>query len=102
VKFVLNEAELKFTSQFYCVCIYASWMPFSDKIPHLINKIEGRFNFVEFIAIDINSFKTIIKIHNVSSIPMFIFFKNGLEYSRVTGLPTVDILQTKLQELVDI
>jgi thiol-disulfide isomerase/thioredoxin len=102
VKFVLNEAELKFTSQFYCVCIYASWMPFSDKIPHLVNKIKGTFNFVEFIAVDVNSFKTIIKIHNVSSIPMFIFFKNGLEYSRVTGLPTVDILQTKLQELVDI
>lgn len=65
---------------------YASWIPFHKRISLMLEKIEEKNPEIEFLAIDIDTFKTFIKRFKLESLPTIIMFKNGKESKRVIGL----------------
>jgi len=51
-------------------------------------------------TVDVNTQGTLTRSYGVSSVPTFVFFKNGREVSRQTGTTTYEDLASKLQTLL--
>lgn len=83
---LVNELDLNINSGLFSLYFYSNWLPYNKKMLVMIDKIEKKFNSVNFIAIDVDAFNGLCKRYNVDSIPTVIVFKDGKEIKRINGL----------------
>lgn len=84
MNFIIEESEVKLNEGFVSLYFYASWMPFHKKNQLMIDKIEKEFD-IEFLAIDTDHFKGLVKRFDINSVPSFLIFKDGQEKKRLVG-----------------
>ena len=84
MKYLLSEQDLKISGD-TALYFYASWMPFHKKMVTMIGKIEEKFKY-NFIGIDVDNFKSLCKIHNITSVPTVLAFKGDKEVKRIIGI----------------
>ncbi|KAI3405346.2 txl1 [Candida oxycetoniae] len=74
----------------------ASWCGPCRAISPVIDKMYTVFQYVEFVRVNLDRQKALAAKYTVSSIPTFIFFKDGHEEARVQG-PNTEMLMKELQ-----
>lgn len=63
----------------------ASWCGPCKRMEPILNSLATEFPTIAFIKVDVDSFDDTSKIHNVRSMPTFVFFKNGKKTGSVSG-----------------
>jgi len=85
--FITNEDELKINNGLTALYFYADWLPFHKKMKIMIDKVEDIYKDINFLAIDIDSFKTSCVRFSIESIPTVLILNNdGKELKRIVGL----------------
>lgn len=84
MKFLSKEEDL-ILRNVQALYFYASWMPYHKKMLIMIDKIKEKYN-IDFIAIDVDFFKSLCKRFTIESIPTVIILSDGRELQRITGL----------------
>jgi thioredoxin 1 len=84
--FITHENELNNKAKIQSLYFYSSWIPYHKKMLIMIDKIEQKYKDINFIAIDVDSFKGLCKRFNIESIPTVIIIDNGKEIKRIEGL----------------
>lgn len=85
MNFLTSEEDFKL-EKLQILYFYASWIPFNKKMILMLNKIEEQNKDIEFLAIDIDTFKNFIVRFGLESLPTIILYKNGEEKKRIIGL----------------
>lgn len=83
--FLTKEEDFILSDNHQALYFYASWMPYHNKMMKMIDKVENIKN-IQFIAIDVDFFKSFIKRFKIDSIPTVLLFFEGKEIKRVEGL----------------
>lgn len=83
--FITHENEFIVHSEIQSLYFYASWMPYHNKMLIMINKMEEKYKNIEFIAVDVDHFKSLCKRFLIDSIPTVLILKNGFEIKRING-----------------
>ena len=83
--FVIDEEEVKLNEGFTSLYFYAPWMPYHKKCMIMIEKMEEKFPQLKFLAIDTDQFKGLVTRFDVTSVPTFIVFSDGIEKKRMVG-----------------
>ncbi len=80
---VTNEESFRNLPDNYIFYFYATWMPKSvgSHMFRMLNK-ESEINL---LAVDVDSFKTYVKVHEVQVVPTLVFFKNREPVKRIEG-----------------
>lgn len=95
------EAEVIKSSTPVIVDVYATWCgPCKQMAPlfeELSKELEGKYKFAK---LNIDEERDIAVQHNVSSIPTFLFFKNGKVVGKETGYMGKDVLKEKIESLL--
>lgn len=84
--FLTKETELIYNSNITAIYFYANWMPFNKKMIKMIDKIEKKYNYISFFAVDCDNFKGLCRRFNIEQIPTIIINNNGSETKRLNGI----------------
>jgi len=79
------------------VDIYATWCGPCKMLAPLFEKVSTQHEDIKFIKICADDEPGVAE-WNVSSIPALIFFKDGQEMGRITGMQTENSLNEKIKE----
>lgn len=93
--YLSDEGEFRFTNKFQALYFYSMHFQFHRKLILMIDKIETKLPYLDFLAIDIDYFKTFKKRFSLLSIPTIIIFNNSKEIYRASD-------QLMLSDLVTI
>ena len=97
---VKTDAELSrfvAASKLSVVDFWASWCGPCMQMKPKFAKISDRFGkAANFYAVDVDAAKPVSQKHQVSSMPTFVFFKNGKEIDRFSGAD-----EAKLEQLIE-
>lgn len=85
MKFLVKEDELNLKG-IQTLYFYASWMPYHKKMLIMIDKVKEKHSNIDFLAIDVDYFKSLCKRFSVTSVPTVIILSNGTEAKRIEGL----------------
>lgn len=91
--FLINREDLNLNNAKSVVYFYSSWMPFHKRMYNMIKVIEENNPDIIFYGVDVDHFKEIVKIYEVTSIPVLIFFKDGFEKKRINGIPLISAVK---------
>ncbi|MGN0453380.1 MAG: thioredoxin family protein [Ruminococcus sp.] len=64
----------------------APWCGYCHSLATVIYKIQSEFPDVKFCSVDIEREETLSKQYDIKNLPTSIFFRNGKEVSRASGL----------------
>ncbi len=84
--FLTSEEELILEPKIQALYFYASWMPYHKKMVNMVSKMEQKYKNIDFLAIDVDGFKSFIKRFGINSIPTIVILNNGKEIKRLEGL----------------
>lgn len=81
--------------------VYATWCGPCKQMAPLFEELSKEMGSTyKFAKLNIDEERDIAVQHNVSSIPTFLFFKNGKVVGKETGYMGKDILQEKIEDLL--
>lgn len=81
--------------------VYATWCGPCKQMAPLFEELSKEMgSSYKFAKLNIDEERDIAVQHNVSSIPTFLFFKNGKVVGKETGYMGKDILQEKIEDLL--
>ena len=83
--FITQEEEIKMDHPIQALYFYTSWMPFHNKLVHVISQIEEKYKDISYLAIDAEYFHTQCIRFAILSVPTLLLLKNGREVKRVEG-----------------
>lgn len=88
--FLTSDKEFK-TKNTPIVYFYSSEMvyPLVKNVFSLLDLIEQNYK-IDVLCVDVDRFKNLTKRCQVVELPTFIFYKDGAESKRITGVPTFD------------
>jgi len=66
----------------------ATWCEPCKRMEPILHKLAEEFTNITFIKVDVYTFDNVSAIHNVRSMPTFVFFKNGKKVGDITGAQT--------------
>lgn len=66
----------------------ATWCGPCKRMEPILDALAKEFTDILFIAVDVDLFGDISSIHNVRSMPTFVFFRNGKKIATATGAQT--------------
>lgn len=98
--FLTKEDDLKI-DKLQSIYFYASWMPYHKKMLIMLDKVEKKHSNIEFIAIDVDSFKTLCKRFSIESVPTITVLKDGKEIKRITGLVLTSAFKSVFADICD-
>ena len=75
--FITNEDELKIDNGLTALYFYADWLPFHKKMKIMFDKVEDIYKDINFLSIDIDSFKTSCIRFKIESIPTVLLLNNN-------------------------
>jgi len=95
-------SEIEQSTQPVVVDVYASWCgPCQQMIPifeEIAKELSGKYKFVK---LNIDENREVATKFNVSSIPTFLFIKNGKLVGKEMGYMNKDILKQKIENLLE-
>lgn len=94
---IVNESNINI-SENQILYFYSSWMPFHKKMMSMISSMEETYK-IKFVGIDVDFFKNLCKRFDVKSVPMLIFFKNGEEKKRISGVCLTSALKNAVLDI---
>lgn len=84
------------------ICFYSTWAPFNKQLFKSLDKIEKEFS-IPIYAADVDSFKGMIKRHQLESVPTFLLLDKHEEVGRIVGTVLISALRHFVREkLTDI
>lgn len=99
MKFLNQDSDILITNQIQSLYFYASWMPYHKKMLYMITKMEEKYKNIEFIAIDVDFFKSLCKRFEIESIPTITILNNGKEIKRINGLVLMSAFKTVFTDI---
>lgn len=99
MNFLTKESDFQLKEGMQSLYFYAPWMPFHKKMVVMLAKMEEKHKNIEFLAIDVDSFKTFIKRFDLISIPTILLMDNGKEKKRITGLVLTSALRSAFADI---
>ena len=84
--FLLDEQDFPGDYKHSVFYFYASWMPFHKKMLVVLNKLEKKYKFLNFYAIDVDNLRKLCKRFSVENLPTVLIMLNGKEKRRITEL----------------
>lgn len=99
MKFITSEEELSIGGNLQSLYFYASWMPYHKKMLIMIDKIQEKYQNIEFIAIDVDHFKGLCKRFTIDSIPMVLILKDGAEVKRIAGITMTSAFRSAFADI---
>lgn len=100
MKFIIEDSEVQLNTVFVSLYFYAPWMPYHKKCWIMIEKIEKLFP-IQFIAIDTDQFKSLVKRFDITSVPSFLIFKEGQEKKRLIGYILTSAFKSAYRSVVE-
>lgn len=96
---VLDELELRNTPTNHVLYFYATWMPKSigGHMYKMASKAEEIG--VPVFAIDVDAFKSQVKIHDIQRVPTLLFFANGNLVKKIEGYMLTASYRATLREI---
>ncbi len=92
------EQEILKSSQPAVVDFYATWCGPCKMMAPVLDEVAGElWTKYKFAKVNIDEEREVAVKHNVSSIPTFLFIKNGVVVGRETGFMSKDTLKSKIQ-----
>lgn len=86
MNFINHENELTWNSKYQALYFHATWVPFNQKLIHILDNIADNLPNVPLFAIDVDYFKGFCKRFNITNIPTIIIMENGKEIKRIQGV----------------
>jgi len=80
--FINHENELTWNNKYQILYFYAIWMPFNQKVIHMLEKLTD----ITVFAINIDYFKSLCKRFDINTIPTILIIEDGKERKRVEGI----------------
>ena len=77
----------------------AAWCGPCKALNPVWNELKNSNPNVEFVSIDVDENAEAVALNKVKSVPTLIYFKDGIEVFRSTGLVSKDSIVKKLNEL---
>lgn len=80
---------------------YASWCPHCQKMKPVVSQVSKLFaGKVKVCSVDVDLSPVSSAAYGVSSIPVFVFIKNGETLAKISGEQSVESLQKQLEALL--
>ncbi|MGZ0654724.1 thioredoxin [Coraliomargarita sp. W4R53] len=94
------EAVLKQTDTIVAVDFWAPWCgPCQAFGPILDLASEQVGDQAEFIKLNVDELRDVAQKYGISSIPTVLYFRNGVEVHRATGIETTETIVSNIQEI---
>lgn len=90
--------EVEKSSQPVVVDVYATWCGPCKQMGPVFVALSSQFPDVKFVKMDFDKTKEAAKKYGVSSLPTFLFFKDGQEVGREMGMMNQDALASKIKQ----
>jgi len=92
------DAELRAAGlKLVVVDFYATWCGPCNRIAPVFKDLSTKYPNVVFVKVDVDLCKNTAKDHSVSSMPTFLFFRNGVKIDKLSGADP-KVLETKIQK----
>lgn len=97
---ILNESELKTLPSNYILYFYATWMPRSlgTRYYSMVDKVSASASIVA-VGIDVESFKSICKIYDVTRVPTSLLFRGGEPVKKLEGYMLTSAFRAVIREV---
>jgi len=98
---VTREEFNEFIKENECVVVnfFAEWHMPCIMLTPVIEELASELKEVLFLKINIEDNEDLKNIHNISTMPCVLMFKNGKEIGRIIGCNAADILEQKVKNV---
>lgn len=77
--------EIKGTEKYIVYDFYASWCGPCKQLMPIMEKMESKYPFVQFVKVNVNEYDELADKYNVESLPTIIFVKEGTVTDKIIG-----------------
>ena len=96
----INEEIVKNSHKLSIIDFFADWcVPCQMLIP-VLNELDKKYKDVEIYKVNVDECKNINMLYGINSVPTMIFFKDGEEVERKTGLESIDGLAKIVEDFI--
>jgi thioredoxin 1 len=78
----------------------AEWCGPCKIMEKLFSKLEGEFNSIKFMVLDVDNVPEITKQFKIRSVPTILILKDGMEVQRISGVSLIEPLRKCLKDVL--
>lgn len=88
IKIIFNKAheEEIFRSEKAVICFSAEWCNPCKIFAPIYSTYANEYKYINFYKVDIEDSEDLINMFNITSVPTFIFLKNGIKVNEINGI----------------
>ncbi len=93
----INEEIVRNSERLCVIDFYADWCIPCQMLAPVISELDKKYKDVEFYRVNIDEAQEYTMLHDITSVPTLLFFKEGEIKEKVVGLNSID----KLSNVID-
>jgi len=88
IKIIFNKAheEEIYRSEKSIICFSAEWCSPCKKFAPIYSNYANEYKDINFYKVDIDDSEDLVNKFNITSVPTFIFLKNGVKVNEIIGI----------------
>ena len=90
----INQEIVINSNKLMILDIFAEWCIPCQMLAPILAEIDKKYHDVEIYKVNADEAPNFVTLHDISSIPTLIFFKDGEEKERVVGLESIENLES--------